>query len=135
VLALNATLGGEPAVAAAKSAGEGRKVSVATFDITAPMLTAVAAGEASFAIDQQPFLQGYLPVQYLALLIRRQVVPVSNVSTGPRLIEAEEARRRLGPAAIPAEPAEATEPPTEGEATEPAGESGAEGETAEPGGG
>ena len=43
---------------------------VGTFDVTDAMLNAVADGAASFAIDQQPFLQGYLPVQYLALLKR-----------------------------------------------------------------
>jgi simple sugar transport system substrate-binding protein len=95
ILALNATIAGEPAVAAVKAL-EGRKVRVATFDVTDAMLTAVADGDASFAIDQQPFLQGYLPVQYLALLKQRGVVPVSNVSTGPRLITLNEARRRLG---------------------------------------
>jgi simple sugar transport system substrate-binding protein len=95
VLALNATIAGEPAVAAAKAL-EGRKVRVGTFDVTDTMLAAVADGDASFAIDQQPFLQGYLPVQYLALLKKRGVVPVSNVSTGPRLITLNEARLRLG---------------------------------------
>ena len=69
---------------------------VGTFDVTDAMLNAVADGAASFAIDQQPFLQGYLPVEYLALLKRHGVVPVSNVSTGPRLITAEDARQRLG---------------------------------------
>lgn len=95
VLALNATIGGEPAVAAAKAL-EGRKVRVGTFDITDAMLNAVADGDAAFAIDQQPFLQGYLPVQYLALLKQRGMVPVSNVSTGPRLITLNEAKQRLG---------------------------------------
>jgi simple sugar transport system substrate-binding protein len=95
ILALNATIGGEPGVAAVKAL-EGRKVRVGTFDVTDAMLNAVADGDASFAIDQQPFLQGYLPVQYLALLKQRGVIPVSNVSTGPRLITLNEARRRLG---------------------------------------
>jgi simple sugar transport system substrate-binding protein len=95
ILGLNATIAGEPGVAAAKAL-EGRKVRVGTFDVTDAMLTAVADGDASFAIDQQPFLQGYLPVQYLALLKQRGVVPVSNVSTGPRLITLNEARQRLG---------------------------------------
>ena len=95
ILALNATIAGEPAVAAVKAL-EGRKVRVGTFDVTDAMLNAVADGDASFAIDQQPFLQGYLPVQYLALLKQQGVVPVSNVSTGPRLITLNEARRRLG---------------------------------------
>jgi simple sugar transport system substrate-binding protein len=95
ILALNATIAGAPGVAAVKAL-EGRKVRVGTFDVTEAMLNAVADGDASFAIDQQAFLQGYLPVQYLALLKQRGVIPVSNVSTGPRLITLNEARRRLG---------------------------------------
>src|SRR5690606_14224509 len=74
----------------------GREVRVATFDVTAAALAAIADGEASFAIDQQPFLQGYLPIQFLALLKKHGVVPVSNVGTGPRLIRTEDARRLLG---------------------------------------
>ena len=102
ILALSATSAGEPAVEAAKAL-EGRTVKVGTFDITDTMLNAVADGTASFAIDQQPFLQGYLPVQYLALLKRRGVIPVSNVSTrtAPRYHGGGEAaarakRRRFG---------------------------------------
>ncbi len=95
LLALSATSAGEPAVSAVKEL-EGRKVAVGTFDVTDTMLNALADGEASFAIDQQPFLQGYLPVEYLTLLKRRGLVPVSNVSTGPRLIREKDARQRLG---------------------------------------
>ena len=43
ILALNATIAGEPAVAAAKAL-EGRKVRVATFDVTDTMLSAIADG-------------------------------------------------------------------------------------------
>lgn len=96
VLALNATVAGEPAVAAVAALGADRSVRVGSFDVTEAIVTAVADGAASFAIDQQPFLQGYLPVQYLVLLHNRGVVPVSNVSTGPRLVTRDEAARRLG---------------------------------------
>ena len=96
VLALSASTAGEPAIAAVKALAPGRAVWVGTFDVTDPVLAAVAAGDAAFAIDQQPFLQGYLPVQLLALYARHGVLPVSNVSTGPKLIDAKEAARRLG---------------------------------------
>jgi len=96
ILALNASIAGEPAIEAAKALRPGRTVDVGTFDLTATVLAAVADGAAAFAIDQQPFLQGYLPVQFLALLKRHDVVPVSNVSTGPRLVTEAEAKRRLG---------------------------------------
>ncbi len=94
ILALSATAGGAPAIEAVRAL-EGRTVRVATFDVTETILRAVADGSASFAVDQQPFLQGYLPVQFLTLLHRQGAVPVSNVSTGPRLIAEEEAGRRL----------------------------------------
>ena len=119
-LALNATIAGEPAVAAAKALPAGRKVRVGTFDITEGMLNAVADGGAAFAIDQQPFLQGYLPVQYLALLKTRGVIPVSNVSTGPRLVTLNDAKRRLGRADA-VEGATETPAPTEVAPAKPAG--------------
>ena len=96
VLALSASIAGEPAVEAVRALGSRRVVHVGSFDTTDAILTAVADRQASFAVDQQPFLQGYLPVQYLALLSRHGVIPVSNVSTGPKLVTAEEAARRIG---------------------------------------
>jgi simple sugar transport system substrate-binding protein len=86
VLALSASIAGEPAIATVKTLAGGRIVRVATFDTTPAVLDAVAHKTAAFAIDQQPFLQGYLPVQFFALLHRYNVMPVSNVSTGPRLV-------------------------------------------------
>ncbi len=124
ILALNADLAGEPAISAAKALGDGRVVRVATFDINPAVLQAVADGSAIFAIDQQAFLQGYLPVQYLALLIRHGVVPVSNVSTGPRLVTADDAKRRLGSGGEAVEPAaepSASAAPEENAGGEPQG--------------
>ena len=57
---------GEPSLAAVKNSGKLGKVNVATFDLSPDFLKAVAAGEAAFAIDQQQYLQGYLPVVFLA---------------------------------------------------------------------
>ena len=53
-------------VAAVKDAGKAG-VRVASFDLSANFLKSIAAGEAAFAIDQQQYLQGYLPVVFLAL--------------------------------------------------------------------
>jgi simple sugar transport system substrate-binding protein len=95
ILALNASLAGEPAIGVVRAAGRSAEVRVATFDLTDAVLHAVADGSAAFAVDQQPFLQGYLPIQYLVLLRRHGVIPVSNVATGPRLLNAEDAADRL----------------------------------------
>jgi len=45
----------------------GRDVKMATFDLSPAVLDAIEAGEISFAIDQQQYLQGYLPVVFLYL--------------------------------------------------------------------
>jgi simple sugar transport system substrate-binding protein len=42
-------------------------VSLATFDLSPDVLAAIDAGDMLFAIDQQQFLQGYLPVVMLTL--------------------------------------------------------------------
>jgi simple sugar transport system substrate-binding protein len=64
VLALN------PAVAMAAVAAEGAansKAKIATFDLSGDVSTAIEQGKILFAVDQQPYLQGYLPVQFLKL--------------------------------------------------------------------
>ena len=38
---------------------------------------------AAFAIDQQPYLQGYLPVVILTNLARYGVVPGNSINSGP----------------------------------------------------
>ncbi|MEZ0172419.1 sugar ABC transporter substrate-binding protein [Microvirga sp. TS319] len=93
VLALGAGTAGEPSVAAVKDAGKAGAVRVATFDLSAGFLKAVAAGEAVFAIDQQQFLQGYLPVTFLALNAKYGLMPGGNVASGPNLITKEKANQ------------------------------------------
>lgn len=89
VLALGAATAGEPALAAVQATG--RDVNLATFDLSAGFLEAVAAGEAAFAIDQQQFLQGYLPVVFLALNAKYGLVPGGDVPSGPNLVTQDEA--------------------------------------------
>ncbi len=66
ILALGAGTAGEPSLAAVKDSGKVGKINVGTFDLSADFLKAIAAGEAAFCIDQQQYLQGYLPVVFLA---------------------------------------------------------------------
>lgn len=64
VLALNGAvaLGGAQAVEQA-----GTDVQVGTFDLSTDVLTGIEDGSIAFAIDQQPYVQGYLGVQFLYL--------------------------------------------------------------------
>ena len=91
IMALGASTAGEPALAAAKDSGRLAKINVATFDLSAGFLKAIVAKEAAFAIDQQQFLQGYLPVSFLALHAKFGLIPGGNVPSGPNLITSEKA--------------------------------------------
>ncbi|MEM9222047.1 MAG: sugar ABC transporter substrate-binding protein [Pseudomonadota bacterium] len=91
VMALGASLAGEPAVTAVKRMGATDNIRIASFDLSGNFLESVAAGDAAFAIDQQQYLQGYLPVVFLALNAQFGLVPGGNVPSGPNLITADKA--------------------------------------------
>ncbi len=62
------TNGAQFALAAVKSAQEAdSRARIATFDLNAGLAQAVQDGDVQFAVDQQPYLQGYLAVDSLWL--------------------------------------------------------------------
>ncbi len=91
VMALGAPTAGEASVAAVRALKRVGEVRVASFDLSASFLESVANGAAAFAIDQQQFLQGYLPVVFLALNAKYGLIPGGNVPSGPNLITADKA--------------------------------------------
>ncbi len=91
VMALGAPTAGEASVAAVKALERAGEVRVASFDLSASFLESVAQGDAAFAIDQQQFLQGYLPVVFLVLNAKYGLIPGGNVPSGPNLITADKA--------------------------------------------
>ncbi|MGY0399746.1 MAG: sugar ABC transporter substrate-binding protein [Ostreibacterium sp.] len=91
ILMLNASSAGEPALAALEEMGKTGDINLATFDLSANFLQAIVDGKAAFAIDQQPYLQGYLPVMFLAAYARYGLIPSGNVASGPNLITKEKA--------------------------------------------
>jgi simple sugar transport system substrate-binding protein len=64
VMALNPDIA-TAAVTAIKGASSQAKL--ATFDLSGDVVKAIKAGDIQFAIDQQQYLQGYLPVVFLTL--------------------------------------------------------------------
>ncbi len=86
ILSLNAATTGEAVVDAVKQSGMTGKVKVAAFDLAPPFLRSVAEGDAAFALDQQPYLQGYLPVAILALNAKDGLMPSSDIQSGPNLV-------------------------------------------------
>lgn len=66
ILTLGPT-GAAPALAALTDGGQLGTIPLATFDLSPEVLDAIEAGDMLFAIDQQQYLQGYLPVVLLTL--------------------------------------------------------------------
>ena len=84
----------EPALQALQDAGQIGKVKLATFDLTPTVLQAIAQKEIAFAVDQQEFLQGYLPVVFLAYYSKYGLLPANDViRTGETFITAADAQR------------------------------------------
>jgi simple sugar transport system substrate-binding protein len=76
---------------AAKTAitGAGSDAKLATFDLSPSVLKDIQAGKVEFAVDQQQYLQGYLPVVFLKLF-RNNANTVGGgqpVLTGPGFVD------------------------------------------------
>ena len=67
------------------------KVKLGSFDVSTQNLTAVQNGQAQFAVDQQPFLQGYAAVQVAAFQARFGQHPFRPIYTGPSLVTKDNA--------------------------------------------
>jgi simple sugar transport system substrate-binding protein len=78
-----------PMLAAREALGDrAEQIHWATIDLGIPVLDAVKSGVLDFALDQQPWLEGYLSVQALALNRRYGFLPGSDfVPTGPVVVD------------------------------------------------
>jgi simple sugar transport system substrate-binding protein len=93
ILALGPT-GSEPALQALQQAGKVGKVKFGTFDLSPTVLQALDKKEMDFAIDQQQFLQGYLPVIFLSNYIKYGLLIATNsIPTGPGFVTPENAKQ------------------------------------------
>ena len=76
-------------------AASGKTPHLATFDLSADVLTAIKDGKMDFAIDQQQFLQGYLPIVILTNYAETRNLPTGNgtglIMTGPGFVTQKDA--------------------------------------------
>jgi simple sugar transport system substrate-binding protein len=93
VLTLGPT-GASPALAALTSMGKLGQIKLATFDLSPDVLQAISAGNMLFAIDQQQYEQGYLPIVLLKLY-RSNLNTIANpvLMTGPGFVTRDNAQR------------------------------------------
>ncbi len=86
------TLGAQFALDAVKALeGSGSTAKIGTFDTNAALVKAVQDGKVAWAIDQQPYLQGYLAVEslYLYKTNGNTIGGGQNVATGPAFIDSK----------------------------------------------
>lgn len=103
VLALNATIA---ELAAGSIEGAGSSAQLATFDTSDWALEAIENGEVLFAIDQNPYMQGFLPVMAAYAMVQGEAGGGAGVQsairrwaaqgrffTGPGLVDADNVLR------------------------------------------
>ncbi len=84
------TIGAQDSDAAAsgvQQAGVGSRVKIGTFDLSENVLKRISDGSQLFAIDQQPYLQGYLAASYAWQYKQFGITsPLKTILTGPSLV-------------------------------------------------
>ncbi len=87
-------LGGEPTIEALREGGQLGNIEVGIFDLSPTILQSLVDNEIAFAIDQQQYLQGYLPVVFLTNYIQYGLLPADAVIlTGPGFVTPENAEQ------------------------------------------
>jgi simple sugar transport system substrate-binding protein len=93
ILTLGPT-GSAPALKALQAMNKVGQIKLATFDLSPEVLDAINKGDMLFAIDQQQYLQGYLPIVLLTLY-KANLNTIANpvLMTGPGFVTKENASR------------------------------------------
>lgn len=85
--------GAEPALKALEESGKAEDIKLATFDLSPSVLEAVRDDNLVFAVDQQQYIQGYLPVVFLTNYAQYGVTPTTEVLTGPAFVTKDNAEQ------------------------------------------
>ena len=75
-----------PTLAALREMGLEGEIHFSTFDLSGEIAAGIKDGTIAFAIDQQPYLQGYMPVVILTNLARYGVLPSGHMNSGPGFV-------------------------------------------------
>ncbi|MBO6675163.1 MAG: sugar ABC transporter substrate-binding protein [Rhizobiales bacterium] len=78
-----------PTIQALQENGMAGDIHFGTFDLGDEIVQAIKDGIIEWGIDQQPFLQAYLPVVVLANYDRYGVLPGNNINSGPGFVTAD----------------------------------------------
>ena len=76
----------DPTLLALNENGMAGDIYFGTFDLGSEIVKGIKAGIIKWGIDQQPFLQAYLPVVILTNYDRYGVLPGNNINSGPGFV-------------------------------------------------
>lgn len=76
----------DPTIQALQEMGTAGSLYFGTFDLGTEIVKAIKDGTIKWGIDQQPFLQAYLPVVILTNYDRYGVLPGNNINSGPGFV-------------------------------------------------
>jgi simple sugar transport system substrate-binding protein len=79
----------EPTYHLLKKNGMAGKIHFSTFDVSGEIVKGIKDGTIAFAIDQQPFLQGYMPIVALTLNAKYGIAPGNHINSGPGFVTKE----------------------------------------------
>ncbi|TDL76595.1 sugar ABC transporter substrate-binding protein [Palleronia sediminis] len=82
-------LSADPTLLALDENGMAGDIYFGTFDLGEEIVKGITSGVIEWGIDQQPFLQAYLPVVILTNYHRYGVLPGNNINSGPGFITAD----------------------------------------------
>ena len=73
-------------IEAIEELGMAGDVVVGCFDLSPAIVQGVIDGTVAYAIDQQQFLQGYMPIIVLNLMHRNGTLPGNSINSGPGFV-------------------------------------------------
>ncbi|WP_432448356.1 sugar ABC transporter substrate-binding protein [Aliiroseovarius marinus] len=79
----------DPTLLALEENGMAGDIYFGTFDLGEEIVKGIKSGVINWGIDQQPFLQAYLPVVVLTNFHRYGVLPGNNINSGPGFVTAD----------------------------------------------
>jgi simple sugar transport system substrate-binding protein len=79
----------DPTILALEELGLAGDIYFGTFDLGDNIVQAIRDGVIQWGIDQQPYLQAYLPIVVLANYHRFGVLPGNNINSGPGFVTAD----------------------------------------------
>ena len=76
------------ALSAVRDVGREGEIMIGTADLSNELLDAIKAGDIAFAMDQQPYLQGFMSMQVASQYLAYGLHPIGHVMTGPLVVDA-----------------------------------------------